>query len=75
MSASSSRRWLNCTPSARLEEQFAEEAGNSVYAEEGTAAHALAEHKLKRSLKRRSKRPVSDYQCDEMEECTDGYVS
>ena len=75
MSASSSRRWLNCTPSARLEEQFAEETGNSVYAEEGTAAHALAEHKLKRSLKRRSKRPVSDYQCDEMEECTDGYVA
>ena len=75
LSASSSKRWLNCTPSARLEEQFAEEAGNSVYAEEGTAAHALAEHKLKRCLKRRSKRPVSDYQCDEMEECTDGYVS
>jgi len=75
LSASSSRRWLNCTPSARLEEQFVEEAGNSVYAEEGTAAHALAEHKLKRCLKRRSRRPVSDYQCDEMEECTDGYVS
>ena len=75
LSASSSKRWLNCTPSARLEEQFAEETGNSVYAEEGTAAHALAEHKLKRCLKRRSKRPVSDYQCDEMEECTDGYVA
>ena len=39
LSASSSKRWLNCTPSARLEEQFAEETGNSVYAEEGTAAH------------------------------------
>ena len=75
LSASSSKRWLNCTPSARLEEGFAEETGNSVYAEEGTAAHALAEHKLKRCLKRRSKRPVSDYQCDEMEECTDGYVA
>ena len=75
LSASSSKRWLNCTPSARLEEQFAEETGNSVYAEEGTAAHALAEHKLKRCLKRRSKRPVSDYQCDEMEECTGGYVA
>ena len=74
LSASSSRRWLNCTPSARLEEQFQSDNG-SVYAEEGTAAHALAEHKLKRMLKRRSKRPVSDYQCDEMEECTDGYVS
>ena len=39
LSASSSKRWLNCTPSARLEEQFAEETGNSVYAEEGTATH------------------------------------
>ncbi len=75
LSASSSRRWLSCTPSARLEEQFQEESGGSVYAEEGTAAHALAEHKLKKALKRRSKRPVSDYHCDEMEECTDGYVA
>lgn len=74
MSASSSKRWLNCTPSARLEEQFPSDNG-SIYAEEGTAAHALAEHKLKRVLKRRSKRPVSDYDCDEMEECTDEYVS
>ncbi|WP_290452105.1 DUF2800 domain-containing protein, partial [Faecalibaculum rodentium] len=44
LSASSSKRWLSCTPSARLEEQFQEESGGSVYAEEGTAAHALAEH-------------------------------
>ena len=75
LSASSSKRWLSCTPSARLEEQFQEESGGSVYAEEGTAAHALAEHKLKKALKRRSRRPVSDYHCDEMEECTDGYVA
>lgn len=74
MSASSSKRWLNCTPSARLEEQLTGDIG-SVYAEEGTAAHALAEYKLKRLLKRRSKRPVSDYDCDEMEECTDEYVA
>ena len=75
LSASSSKRWLSCTPSARLEEQFRDEPGGSVYAEEGTAAHALAEHKLKKALKRRSKHPVSDYHCDEMEECTDGYVA
>ena len=74
LSASSSKRWLNCTPSARLEEQFGKEDVGS-YAEEGTAAHALAEHKVKKCLRRRSKRPVSDYQCDEMEECTDGYAS
>ncbi len=74
LSASSSKRWLNCTPSARLEEQFGREDVGP-YAEEGTAAHALAEHKVKKCLRRRSKRPVSDYQCDEMEECTDGYAS
>lgn len=73
LSASASKRWMNCTPSALLERQFADE--ESIYAAEGTAAHALAEHKLKRFLKKRSKRPVSDYDCDEMEECTDDYVS
>lgn len=73
LSASSSKRWLSCTPSARLEKQFSDPG--SIYAAEGTAAHALAEHKLKRALKRRSRRPVSDYDCDEMEECTDDYVS
>lgn len=36
LSASSSKRWLNCTPSARLEQNFPNES--SVYAEEGTAA-------------------------------------
>lgn len=73
LSASASKRWMNCTPSALLERQFADE--ESIYAAEGTAAHALAEHKLKRFLKKRSKRPVSDYDRDEMEECTDDYVS
>lgn len=73
LSASSSKRWLSCTPSARLEKQFSD--AGSIYAAEGTAAHALAEHKLKRALKRRSRRPVSDFDCDEMEECTDDYVS
>ena len=73
LSASSSLRWLNCTPSARLETQFTDTG--SIYAAEGTAAHSLAEHKLKRALKRRSRRSVSDYDCDEMEECTDDYVS
>lgn len=73
LSASASKRWLNCTPSAKLELQFSDT--ESIYAAEGTAAHALAEHKLKRVLKRRSRRPVSDYDCDEMEECTDNYVS
>jgi len=41
LSASGAERWLSCTPSARLEETFPD--NTSVYAEEGTAAHALAE--------------------------------
>ena len=72
LSASGSHRWLNCTPSARLELEF--ENTGSEAAREGTAAHALCEHKLKRALHMRSKRPVSDYDSDEMEECTDAYA-
>jgi len=72
LSASSSHRWLNCPPSARLEREF--ENNSSIAAEEGTAAHALCEHKLKKALRMRSKRPVSDYCTDEMEECTDAYA-
>lgn len=72
LSASGSHRWLNCTPSARLELEFKDTASEA--AREGTAAHALCEHKLKRLLKKRSKRPVSDYNSDEMEECTDAYA-
>lgn len=73
LSPSASARWLSCPPSARLEEQFKDSSGEA--AAEGTAAHALAEHKLNKMLKRRSCRPHSSYDSDEMEECTDGYVS
>lgn len=72
LSPSSSHRWLNCTPAPRLEEQFPN--NSTTAAEEGTAAHALCEHKLKKALKMRSKRPVSEYDSDEMELCSDGYV-
>lgn len=72
LSPSASHRWMNCTPSAVLETEF--DNKSSPAAAEGTAAHALCEHKLKRMLHRRSKRPVSDYNSDEMEEHTDAYV-
>lgn len=72
LSASSSHRWLHCLPSARLELEFEDTSGTA--AEEGTAAHALSEHKLKKALHIRSKRPISEYDSDEMEECTDAYV-
>lgn len=41
LSASGAHRWLLCTPSAKLEQQFPQ--STSSYAEEGTVAHALAE--------------------------------
>ena len=72
LSASSSHRWLHCNPSARLEREFADR--ETTAAAEGTAAHALAEHKLKRRLKLRSERPVSPFDTDEMEVCTDDYA-
>ena len=69
LSASSSHRWLHCNPSARLELEF--EDRETEAAAEGTAAHALAEHKLRKALKMRSTRPVSKYDSDEMEMYTD----
>ena len=72
LSASSSHRWLECTPSARLEMEF--ENPGSEAAREGTAAHALAEYKLRKALGHGGTRPVSSYDSGEMEDCTDGYV-
>ena len=72
LSASSAHRWMGCTPSARLELEF--EDRETEAAAEGTAAHALAEHKLRKALKLRSRKPVSKYDCDEMDAYTDDYV-
>ncbi len=72
LSASSSHRWTKCTPAARLELEFDDTESSA--AAEGTAAHALAEHKLRRALKMRSKKPISPFDCDEMDEYTDAYV-
>lgn len=71
LSPSSANRWLHCTKSARLELEFSEK--ETAAAAEGTAAHALCEHKVKKALKQRSRRPVSEYDNDEMEDLTDAY--
>lgn len=58
LSASSAHRWLTCTPSARLElEEGQDEC--TVFAAEGTAAHALAELKLSYRF---GKIPLSEYE-------------
>lgn len=70
VTASGAHRWMNCTPSARLEAQFPDSTSEA--AKEGTEAHALAEKKLKSWLKtgRRTAFKCSD---GTMTECTDGY--
>lgn len=73
LSPSSAHRWLNCTPSARLEQDF--ENRSSTAAEEGSSAHALCEHKLKKALGLKSVKPISQYDNDEMQDATDAYVN
>lgn len=72
-SPSSGKRYLSCPPSLRLEEQFEDE--QSPYAAEGTAGHAMAEYLINKHLKKRVKRPVSDYYSDELMEAVEDYVS
>ena len=52
LGASSAHRWLTCTPSARLSEKFDNRFGRreSVYAQEGTRAHALGELKIRKAI-------------------------
>ena len=45
LSASGAHRWLNCTPSARLEAQFPDTTSEA--AKEGTLAHEIAEVKVR----------------------------
>ena len=50
LSASGSKRWLSCTPSARLEATLPEQRkaeGSFDHSAEGTTAHTLAELKLR----------------------------
>ena len=72
LSASSSKRWINCPPSVRLEEGFPNES--SVYAKEGTFAHSLCEFKVRKYLHERVIRPQSDeFYSEEIDLITDMY--
>lgn len=72
LGASAADRWMHCPPSAQLTAEM--EDTETTFAAEGTAAHALAEWKVRKALKQRAgRRPTSDYWTDEMEECTDDY--
>lgn len=75
LSASSSHRWLNCPPSARLCESY--EDKGSDYAAEGTDAHLLCEYRLKAALGIPAESPIEKltYYNEEMEECANGYAA
>ena len=72
LSASSSKQWLHCPPSVRLQEGFPNES--SVYAEEGTFCHSVCEYKVRKYLKERVKRPQSEeFYTEEIDQITDVY--
>jgi len=75
LSASSSERWLNCPPSARLCESY--EDKGSDYAAEGTDAHALCEFRLKQALGMPTEDPIENlsWYNEEMEDCAAGYTA
>ena len=81
LSASGASRWMNCNPSARLEDMFPDEP--SEFAEEGTLAHEISELKLTKYLKTMSLRTFNNKMKKlkshklykpEMENYTDVYV-
>lgn len=74
LSASSSHRWLECPPSAKLNANAADTT--SEYAQQGTDAHSLCEYKILTSLGKKVKDPTENltYFDNEMAECTDSYA-
>lgn len=68
LGASSSARWLVCTPSARLEAMFPDE--QSPYAAEGTVAHDLAESILRHKLEGKKAPKLDDYSTEMVEAVT-----
>jgi hypothetical protein len=78
LSPSSASRWIKCTPSVRKE--ALEPYTTSEAAEEGTAAHALAEIQLKEHFfqekdeAEKAKIKAGKYYTEEMQEHVDAYV-
>lgn len=81
LSASGAHRWLACTPSAKLEQQFPKV--ESEYAAEGTAAHELCELTARYFLgdiseaeyeNRRDILSKGQYYSAEMQECANEYA-
>lgn len=84
LSASKAEQWINCPPSARLQEGIPDK--QSDFADEGTTAHELAEIKLRQRIftcnskqrkeleTRYEKIKSNKYYCPEMEQAVQVYV-
>lgn len=82
LSASGSKRWLTCTPSAALEQDFPDQT--SEFAKEGTAAHELSELFLQQYVGEINKatftrrlnkfKKENEYYSQEMEDYVQSYV-
>ena len=75
LSASSSHRWLECPPSAKL--CYEQEDRASPYAQQGTDCHELCAYLVEKSLGRDVKDPTEnlDYYDQEMQDCAESYCS
>lgn len=73
LSASSSDRWTHCTPSALINAKLPDV--QTTYSREGTCAHSLCEHLLKKALGYPTRDPTEDleYYDTEMQECAEKY--
>ena len=73
LSASASKQWLNCPPSARLCADKDDRA--SPYAQQGTDAHELCEYKVLKAIGQTLTDPIEnlDFYDAEMENCTEEY--
>lgn len=75
LSASSSHRWLECPPSAKLCSEQEDRA--SPYAQQGTDCHELCAYLVEKSLGRDAEDPTENltYYDQEMQDCAEGYCS
>lgn len=65
LSASGASRWINCTPSAKLEDEYGERK-TSVYAQEGTLAHELAELYIRHDVLHNIEEPDFEQRLEEI---------
>lgn len=73
LSCSSSKMWLSCPPSLRLNLEF--EKQDTKYTKSGTFMHSLAEYKIRMALGEKMDRPVSpEFDNEEADALTDDYA-